>query len=81
MSRLLLLAPLLLAACIADPAEIESPEVEVVTDQGTVTCQLYTLRVTLYDRAVLRPQSMSDATANDICRAEGKRRQAEVLNR
>ncbi|WP_073130578.1 hypothetical protein [Palleronia salina] len=78
MPRLLLLAPLLLAACIADPDQIESPEIEVVTDQGTVTCQLYTLRNTLYDRAVLRPASMTDRLANAICRDEGERRLAEL---
>ena len=79
MSRLILLAPLALAACIADPNASESPVIPVDTPAGQVTCQLYTARIVLYDHAVTRPQGMTDAVANQYCRDEGLRRQAELL--
>lgn len=59
-----------------DPRDLESPPVTVETAKGAVTCQLYTPRLVLWDRAVDRPDTMTVQEADDICRAEGKRQKS-----
>jgi len=56
-------------------ASCTSPEVKVQTDQGPVTCQLYTESVTWWDKAVNKPASMSPEAADAICKKEGVKRQ------
>jgi hypothetical protein len=48
--------------------------VKVSTPQGVVTCQLYKHDRVIWDRAISRPETMSVATADAVCVAEGKRR-------
>lgn len=61
--------PVLLAACSA-PVTLE-------TDQGPVTCQLYTEDQVTWDQATAHPQTMTKATADELCRQEGFRRLAQ----
>ncbi len=63
----------LLAGCAGDPRDFESTPVEVASPKGTVTCQLYTKEVVLWDRAIDRPDAMGVEEADEICRAEGRR--------
>lgn len=65
---------ILLSACAPDPQSFETEPVDVETELGTVTCQLYTERRVLWDRAIDRPKNMSVREADNICRAEGLRR-------
>lgn len=62
-----------LTAC-ASPEVYESDRVKVETPAGVVTCQLYTQRLVIWDRAIDRPGSMSVSTADAICINEGERR-------
>ena len=62
-----------LAACT--PQQFESDPVTVQTAQGPVTCQLYTRNMLDWDRSINRPDTMSVAAADQICRAEGQKRQ------
>jgi len=62
-----------LTACM-DPESYETPPVKVTTDSGVVTCQLYTRKRVLWDRAIHRPESMTVKAADAICVEEGKRR-------
>lgn len=62
-----------LTACT--PRQFESDPVTVGSPQGPVTCQLYTRNMLDWDRSINRPATMSVADADQICRAEGKRRQ------
>lgn len=72
----LVLAGLLVSACsIESKSSFESPEVVVTTDAGPVTCQLYTRDELIWDRATLRPSTLTDDQANQICRDEGVRLQ------
>jgi len=64
-------ALLMIAACT--PASMETDPVTVETDQGPVTCQLYTRELVLWDKALSRPVDMTDEAANEICRGEGRR--------
>lgn len=64
-------ATFFLGAC--SPRSMETPPVNVVSQDGEVTCQLYSLEMVHWDRAVARPERMGVQTADDICRAEGKR--------
>ena len=68
----LCLAALTLAACINQSA-YETPPVVVETPQGDVTCQLYTKRQILWDRATHVPHGMTIAQGDTICRREGER--------
>lgn len=62
-----------LAGCVPSPRGYESDPVVVQTDQGPVTCQLYTQEITVWDRSINRPDSMSVAQADQICLNEGKK--------
>lgn len=66
---LLLAAAACLTACA--PSQFETEPVEVETPAGTVTCQLYTRGMVDWDRAIARPESMSVAAADAICRQRG----------
>lgn len=70
---LILAGGLALSACAMDPRAYESTPVVVNTAAGPVTCQLYTHEQVIWDRAIARPESMDVETADNICRAEGKR--------
>lgn len=61
-----------LTAGCTDPRDFETPPVTVQTAKGPVTCQLYTKKIVLWDRAIDRPDTMSVREADDICQAEGK---------
>ena len=63
------------AATFAVLTSCTSPEVVVETDQGPVTCQLYRESVTWWDKAVKKPDAMSEDAADNICKQEGIRRQ------
>jgi hypothetical protein len=63
-----------LSACIS-PTDRETTPVAVQTAEGTVTCQLYDPQRVVWDRATNRPETMSVSTADNVCRAEGVRRQ------
>lgn len=65
---------LAMAGCVASPKDYETTPVKVETDQGTVTCQLYTDDLVVWDRAIDRPASMSVKAADSVCLAEGERR-------
>lgn len=66
-------AAVTLAGCV-DPKNFESDPVEVSTEFGVVTCQLYTKESVTWDRAIDRPETMSVNAADAVCRAEGGRR-------
>lgn len=55
------------------PEQMETTPVVVQTAQGPVTCQLYTLRQVMWDRAIGHPNGMDVKTADAACRAEGYR--------
>ena len=71
----LLIAATTLTACIKQSA-YETPPVLVTTPQGIVTCQLYTKRQVLWNRAVQIPKGMTIKQGDEICRQEGKRQKA-----
>ena len=62
-----------LSAC-GSPQSYETDPVQVETPLGVVTCQLYTARLVVWDRAIDRPETMDVTTADAICVQEGKRR-------
>ena len=62
-----------LAACIPNPEDYETAPVQVTTDRGIVTCQLYTRERVIWDRSIHRPETMSVEAADDVCVSEGKR--------
>lgn len=64
---------LFLGGCVS-PAQYETTPVEVQSAQGVVLCQLYTREITVWDRAIDRPDTMSVQEGDAICRAEGLRR-------
>lgn len=68
-------AALALTGCVGglDPRKYETPPVEVATEAGVVTCQLYTLDQVLWDRAIDIPAGMTIADGDRICKAEGLR--------
>jgi len=70
----MLMAVLVVAACADAKQPWESAPVTVTTDHGPVTCQLYTEKAVLWDRATARPAGMTDNAANRVCRAEGEMR-------
>jgi len=61
-----------LTACVS-PENYESTPVQVSTEMGLVTCQLYTRDRILWDRAIGRPEGMTVEVADNVCRAEGQR--------
>ena len=60
------------AAC--SPRDLETAPVTIDTAQGPVVCQLYTDEVVYWDRSINRPENTDVTTADNLCRAEGKRR-------
>ena len=62
------------SACTLNPRAYETTPVEVATAKGTVTCQLYTPDLVVWDRAIDRPENMSVEEGDQVCLAEGKRR-------
>ncbi|WBU54144.1 hypothetical protein [Paracoccus sp. SCSIO 75233] len=62
-----------LSACAISPKDFESQPVLVDTAMGPVICQLYTPEQVTWDRSIGRPNAMDVATADTICRNEGKR--------
>lgn len=67
----------MVAACSINPRNYETEPVTVETAEGAVTCQLYTKRMLDWDRAISRPATMSVEAADEVCREEGRRQQAE----
>jgi hypothetical protein len=70
----LMMTAVAVAACAPSPEQFETPPVEVQTEKGVVTCQLYTREITAWDRSIGRPNSMSVQEGDSICKAEGERR-------
>ena len=60
-----------LSACSLDPKSHETAPVQVQTPKGIVTCQLYTEKTTIWDRATAVPAGMSIKEGDAICKAEG----------
>lgn len=63
-----------LMACAPSPEQFETPPVQVQSEKGLVTCQLYTKDTVVWDRAIDRPSTMSVIEGDNICKAEGERR-------
>lgn len=72
----LVLAALLIAGCT--PQELETTPVPVETPKGKVICQLYTLEMVYWDRAVHVPAGMTPDEADRVCRAKGDELKARV---
>lgn len=72
----LVLAAMVSAACT--PQELESTPVPVETPKGKVICQLYTLEMVYWDRAVHVPAGMTPDEADQICRAKGEELKARL---
>ncbi len=71
---LILPALVALTACVPSPVDLETEPVQVPTQKGVVTCQLYTKNRVLWDRAIDFPATkMSVAEADNVCREEGLR--------
>ena len=71
------LSSALLAGCAFDPRAYETAPVEVETADGIVTCQLYRRDLVTWDRSIDHPATMTVRAADEVCRAEGYRRQEE----
>lgn len=56
-----------------EPTGVETTPVQVATEKGVVTCQLYTRDQVLWDRSINRPTSMDVREADAVCIAEGNR--------
>ncbi|MCL6282135.1 hypothetical protein M3P21_01210 [Ruegeria sp. 2012CJ41-6] len=67
------IAAVLVAGCVPSPENYETTPVQVQTDKGIVTCQLYSKDLVVWDRAIDRPNSMGVQEADAICKEEGKR--------
>ena len=62
-----------LSACNITPQDYETPPVLAESAMGPVTCQIYTHEQVTWDRSITRPEKMDTKTADNLCRAEGKR--------
>ncbi|TRD13739.1 hypothetical protein [Palleronia caenipelagi] len=71
-------AALAVATAVAgcSQANFESEPVVVPTEKGPVTCQLYGHNQVVWDEAILKPDTISDNKAHEICINEGTRRLA-----
>ncbi len=79
--KLLALSPLagvLLTGCISSPQAYETEPVDLKTPKGTVTCQLYTDEIVLWDRAIRWPRTITAEQADAVCKEEGRRRAREA---
>jgi hypothetical protein len=72
----LALCLLIMAGC--SPRELETTPVRVATPKGDVICQLYTLELVYWDRAIHVPAGMNPDEADNICRAKGDEVAAEI---
>lgn len=66
-------AVVLTAGCTIDPADYETTPVKLSTPKGTVTCQLYTEELVIWDRAINVPPGMTIAEGDQLCHNEGLR--------
>ncbi|WP_372573985.1 hypothetical protein [Ruegeria jejuensis] len=66
-------AAVILSGCVPSPENYETTPVQVQTEKGIVTCQLYSKDLVVWDRAIDRPNSMGVQEADAICKEEGKR--------
>lgn len=69
---------MLVLAAACDKSDYLTPEVTLDTDQGPVTCQLYTTDRLYWDEATGHPDTMSAAAADAYCKAAGKQRKADA---
>lgn len=69
---------LLLSGCVSSPEAYETEPVEIKTAKGTVTCQLYTDEIVLWDRAIVWPRNFTHREADAVCKEEGRRRAREA---
>lgn len=77
----LLAAPALVAGCVQDPRQYETPPHTVDVSKGVVTCQLYTQEFVYWDRATQWPSGMSLDEADEICLEEGRKWQRGLIQR
>ena len=71
---LLTLVALALSGCNwYDNRKIETPPVTLNTTEGPVICQLYREDIVWYDRAWVKPSTVTTEQANTLCRKEGER--------
>lgn len=68
-----LAAVAVLSACAISPKDYESTPVIAQSPMGPVVCQIYTVGQVTWDRSIKRPEKMDADTADNLCRAEGKR--------
>ncbi|MBA4492276.1 hypothetical protein [Paracoccus sp. S1E-3] len=62
-----------LSACSISPKDYETTPVIADSAMGPVICQIYTHEQVTWDRSIKRPEKMDTETADNLCRAEGKR--------
>ena len=62
----------ILSGCF-DRAGYETIPVKLETPEGVVTCQLYTPKRVMWDRAIAAPDGMTTEEANAYCVEEGQR--------
>lgn len=66
-------AAVILSGCVPSPENYETTPVQVQSEKGIVTCQLYSKDLVAWDRSIHRPNSMGVQEADAICKEEGKR--------
>ncbi|MEM7242571.1 MAG: hypothetical protein AAF429_10335 [Pseudomonadota bacterium] len=73
---LVLGSTLLITGCAStlDKASYATNPVQVQTEKGVVTCQLYRSTSTLWDEAIAVPAGMSIQEGDAICQNEGFKR-------
>ncbi|MDO5643182.1 MAG: hypothetical protein Q4G26_12465 [Paracoccus sp. (in: a-proteobacteria)] len=62
-----------LSACNITPEQYETHPVFAESPLGPVVCQIYTHEQVTWDRSINRPERMTVATADNLCRQEGYR--------
>lgn len=72
-SALVIAAVATVSACAISPKDYESTPVIAESAMGPVVCQIYTHEQVTWDRSIQRPEKMDVDTADNLCRAEGKR--------
>lgn len=70
-----------LALAAACRAEYETPPVTVQSENGPVTCQLYTVERVMWDQATQLPDGLTQEEGDAICRAEGYRQKKAARKR
>lgn len=66
-------AAVTVSACAMTPEQYETTPVIAQSPAGPVVCQIYTHEQVTWDRSINRPNAIDVATADNLCRAEGKR--------